>query len=454
MLHGFYISHFRNFGDTPHLVGPLGKISVFIGGNNAGKSNILRYVRDIISPLYNNQRDRPAEAIGINQSRFSSTPQSAVKVLVKVTDETIASAFGSENSNLNASFLDFYRSLPGSVGSEYTAVPILKSQSSSNERIATAELDSEGVGEGVAKQIWSTGGQSGGGFQQHWYPFTLQKLFDAQRTNVDCVYVPAFRQLDTRLERFSHEYRHVAQSEHVIDELASFAYPTYEDQQKKQSFEKLRSFIAEIVGNPDVRVEIPHDRSTINIDLDGQVLPVEALGSGIHELVMLASRVVLNEGKIILLEEPEVHMHPEFQRKFMSFIRDKIDSQFFITTHSSVVIDTDGVAVFGVSKKDGQGYVAPLLSDQSRREMCRELGYRASDLLQANSIVWVEGPSDRIYLKHWLNAAAPELREGIEFSIMFYGGKMLSHLSGEDDAELQDFIALLPINRYGNYILE
>ncbi|MEZ4770015.1 MAG: hypothetical protein R2844_16480, partial [Caldilineales bacterium] len=71
---------------------------------------------------------------------------------------------------------------------------------------------------------------------------------------------------------------------------------------------------------------------------------------------------------------------------------------------------------------------------------------RASDILQANCIIWVEGPSDRIYLKHWLRTIAPELDEGIQFSIMFYGGRLLSHLSA-DDAEIDEFISLRKINQ-------
>ena len=66
-------------------------------------------------------------------------------------------------------------------------------------------------------------------------------------------------------------------------------------------------------------------------------------------------------------------------------------------------------------------------------EHLRSLGYRASDLLQANAIVWVEGPSDRIYLLHWLREVAPDLVEGVDFSIAFYGGALLKRLSGAED---------------------
>ncbi|MEA1015038.1 ATP-binding protein [Sphingosinicella sp. LY1275] len=454
MLHGFHIAQFRNFGDEENLVGPLSKVNIFIGGNNSGKSNVLRFVRDIIAPLINRDRDKPIKADGINRSRYATAPRSYVNMLARVSSDHIVDIFKPNRAAQAEAWHTFFRNLPGSLeGGEYTTVPIRKSVPNGSQRVDQQALTSQGVDQHTAQQIWVTGGQSSGNFAQHWYPDILQRLLEEQVGRIDCVYVPAFRQLDTRLEKFAHEYRLSSEGEHIIDELAAVASPTYENQDKKTSFEKLRAFIGDIVGRPNVQIEIPYDKSTINVNLDGQVLPIEALGSGIHELFMLASQVVLNEGKVVLLEEPEVHMHPEFQRKFMLFIRDNIDSQFFITTHSAVIIDTDGAKVFGVSSKDGEAAIAPLLEDQSRREMCRELGYRASDLLQANSIVWVEGPSDRIYLKHWLHEIAPDLREGIEFSIMFYGGKLLSHLSAED-AEVEDFISLLPINRYSALLVD
>jgi hypothetical protein len=75
-----------------------------------------------------------------------------------------------------------------------------------------------------------------------------------------------------------------------------------------------------------------------------------------------------------------------------------------------------------------------------------DLGYRPSDLLQTNAILWVEGPSDRLYLRNWLNVAAGDLIEGTHFSIMFYGGRLLNHLSA-NDPDVDDFISLRRLNR-------
>src|SRR5947208_15527999 len=87
-------------------------------------------------------------------------------------------------------------------------------------------------------------------------------------------------------------------------------------------------------------------------------------------------------------------------------------------------------------------------------EVLNDLGIRAADVLQANFVVWIEGPSDRIYLNRWIGLMAPELVEGIDYSIMFYGGRLLSHLSllrDELGLSAEELIKLLRINQ--NYAI-
>jgi hypothetical protein len=56
-----------------------------------------------------------------------------------------------------------------------------------------------------------------------------------------------------------------------------------------------------------------------------------------------------------------------------------------------------------------------------------------------------------LYVRSWLQAANSDLLEGIHYSILFYGGRLLSHYMGGEIDSLEpsvgDFISMLDVNR-------
>ena len=182
------------------------------------------------------------------------------------------------------------------------------------------------------------------------------------------------------------------------------------------------------------------------VNIDGKRLPISSLGTGIEELVIISTAAVNFHNQVVCIEEPELHIHPLLQRKFIEFLQKETDNIYFIATHSPHILDASSASVYHIQLKDKSSTAAHCNTGSDRFQICRDLGYQASDLLQANSIVWVEGPSDRIYLSAWLSYVASDLIEGLDFSIMFYGGRLLSHLSADDQLVI-DFINLNRLNR-------
>ena len=191
--------------------------------------------------------------------------------------------------------------------------------------------------------------------------------------------------------------------------------------------------------------------------VDNYGVPILEGSDGIANFLLMIVKIRIREpGSVILIEEPEVSMHPRLQKQFLDYLKylaEKDKYQFLISTHSPYLLNfavsdkTEEVAVFRISKDEDCTQFKPVKNKGVENwEILTDLGHSPADVLQASCIIWVEGPSDCIYLKHWLTAYDSELKEGLHYSVMFYGGRLLSHLSF-DDEEVDEFIDLRKINQ-------
>lgn len=202
----------------------------------------------------------------------------------------------------------------------------------------------------------------------------------------------------------------------------------------------------------------------LNEDKKGDIALSDS-GRGLQTVIIILSAIYLlpdlskyrtdRAEWVFTLEEIENTLHPSLQRRLFSFLRDWTVSSgavIFATTHSHVVIDlfaNDKEAqILHVTHDGTNARVTPVLAHAGRRGVLDDLDVRASDLLQANSIVWVEGPTDRLYFNRWIELwTGGELQEGRDYQCVFYGGRLLSHLDSEEPSEVRkETIEILRVN--------
>jgi hypothetical protein len=455
-LAGNFIPHllfggYRSFGNPPQRFERFAIINLLIGPNNSGKSNVLRFIHEVY-PKLASQQSRPTLNLGpLDQHRPGG---GSLRYGVRLSLATDSSGVFPEVHNLVVPRLRN----PGMRESMPQAMRVLSRK---------AELD--GTGEAVwfefghhgpvsdddwalafkvlsdqeLHHLWGNlTGSSGGSRDGHWIPGVIEKLTPAWRS-VSTAMIPAIRSVGgkgTQPDGFG--------GHGLIEKLARLQNPDVHQQSEKNKFARVNAFLQSVTDNETATLEIPYERDTILVHMNSKTLPLESLGTGIHEVIILAAASTILEGTVVCMEEPEIHLNPILQRKLIRYLASKTTNQYFITTHSAALMDTPEAETYHIQLRDNQSTVTRVTSDKHRSMVCEDLGYHPSDLLQANCLIWVEGPSDRIYLAHWLLKRAPDLVEGIHFSIMFYGGRLASHLSGHDlDGAIEGFISLRRLNR-------
>jgi predicted ATP-dependent endonuclease of OLD family len=126
----------------------------------------------------------------------------------------------------------------------------------------------------------------------------------------------------------------------------------------------------------------------------------------------------------------------------------------------------DSAQILRVTSDGISAKVETVSERQSHFDVLDELGARASDILLANGVIWVEGISDAIYIRTWIKRYCDEKGmkspvEGSEYAFVEYGGSCLAHYeylakspSAIKTMELEALLPALSLSRNAYVIMD
>ncbi|MGN8055143.1 AAA family ATPase [Pedobacter sp. 22163] len=226
----------------------------------------------------------------------------------------------------------------------------------------------------------------------------------------------------------------------------------------RQDFTEFESFISEVFfqgrevdivaqknkGNSD-----KHIRLSIAGEMDD--VAIYDLGDGVQAVINLLFPIfTAPDNSWIFIDEPENNLHPGFQNIFIKAISEntailKKNHRYFINTHSNHILsetllstaDTE-ILVFSRNDETSSSIRSFAGNEYATLEM---LGVFNTSVLVSNCTIWVEGVTDRLYVRafmyaycSWEENARLAPIEGMNFTFIEYAGSNLIHYDFMDSS--------------------
>ncbi|MDF2552395.1 MAG: hypothetical protein K0R77_1670 [Chryseobacterium sp.] len=468
-----YESYFNDNDEKLQRVKDLSDINILVGANNSGKS---RFIRSFLKSKIVNKEDR-----------------NYLQKLISDYNKFISSNnFGAYNANNNVkygTFQDKARQLSFKELSYVEIQTAMLKQITFNLNIFNFLTDDVGKTLSLPTNLNFTRLIDQ---KQETLDFLLTEMRDQlgeDFTEKQKIFIPTLRTAHSIFEKKGERNSKISEDifkntiikSHELDETKVSIFTGLDlyyqivnirndVKDKRQSFEKFEQFLSENFFQGK-RIEIvakfniynkhdgKDDSEIINVFIDNESNDLHDLGDGIQALFILMYKIYTCENEsLIFIDEPEINLHPGMQRLFLEqittnkFLKEK-KLTYFISTHSNhfldLTIEKENISIFLFNKINKDKFVVKNVNHGDNSAL-QYLGVTNSSVFLANCSIWVEGISDRNYLKAFLKAYCKDKKfiypkEDIEFAFIEYAGSNIDHYNF-DEEELKEKVNAFSIN--------
>jgi predicted ATP-dependent endonuclease of OLD family len=444
IMRGISIENYRGFSSLRTQVPADSRFNIIIGLNNSGKSNIIRILQRVFSAVNNINYENYGNDLYMDENGVTTevTPVFGIMFYLK---DLISSKLLSATKMIDIEKMNVFDPTKMDYKSNPEYPLWLYFRVAKNKLIPHEPLLSEFVSDNLLSIVDTNTDNKLGTPAESFNSYCYDTIIDLI-SKQDFIYISEIRDI------------HKSESDNksvIAKEIHPWQHPSVGNEKFNIKFNRIVKVLKKLLDQDDLSLEVSPDYDII-LRINKRRMSLKNYGTGIHQVVMIALNSVVYDDAIICIEEPENNLHPTLQRNLMILLQEQTNNKYFITSHSNVIMNSlNNSNILHVYNDNITTKIKNISNIGDISDIVRELGYRASDILQSNGIIWVEGPSDRVYINKWLSLISDnKFREGIEYSIMFYGGRLLSHLTLIEYLNSDNFINLIKINKNAIVVID
>ena len=158
---------------------------------------------------------------------------------------------------------------------------------------------------------------------------------------------------------------------------------------------RIQDQIARIFGYQRVEINPSPGDDTLQVFLDGLSYRIHELGSGFTQFFVVLANAHIQHPHYILIDEPELHLHPSLQMDFLTTLASYAQSGVLFATHSVGLARTAADVTYSVRRPAGAPpEVTPWDATPRLSELLGELSFSGYRELGFRKVLLVEGPTD------------------------------------------------------------
>ncbi|HDM8216066.1 TPA: ATP-dependent endonuclease [Vibrio campbellii] len=238
---------------------------------------------------------------------------------------------------------------------------------------------------------------------------TLRSLRNIQRSGEHDYFLS--RTIEDYFENKSLE-KNVFTGHSMYQELVKHLLGSHEQRKKVREYENYLS--ENFFFGQDISLVPMVDKDVVFFkEGDRAERPIYDLGDGIQSIIILTFKVFMAEKPtVFFIEEPEHYLHAGLQRKLIETFSQHEEHLFFMTTHSNNFLDlAQERSDISIQQVRQVGSETVVQATEKYSDLLNDLGVRASSVLLANCSIWVEGVTDKKYLRAYMEKYIRELEE-------------------------------------------